>query len=199
MMDERELRRAFPEMSNTLSNWTLHGQNLGSMLSNYRSQCRNMKRNQRHELAHFFNTTSNILDTIGSMTENTILRSVEFNKKGGGLKGGGVFGNENKGLNNKPPPALFPNAENLSRYTAIFPGHSFDNGHVLAIEPNVGEKLFTSEYPSYPESVVLRSSPNLPVREKFYSTTDNESSSSSSSSRDTTTSEETSGDEGGYV
>ena len=133
------------------------------------------------------------------MTENTILRSVEFNKKGGGLKGGGVFGNENKGLKNKPPPALFPNAENLSRYMAIFPGHSFDNGHMLAIEPNVGEKLFTSEYPSYPESAVLRSNPNLPVQEKFYSTMDNESSSSSSSSRDTTTSEETSGDEDGYV
>ena len=104
------------------------------------------------------------------MTENTISRSVEFNKKGGGgsgggeLKGGdGAFGNENKGLNNKPPPALFPNAEILSRYTAIFPGHSFDNGHVLAIEPNVGEKLFTSEYPNYSESVVLRSNPNLPM------------------------------------
>ena len=65
MMDEHELRHAFPEMSITLSNWTLHGQNLGSMLSNYRSQCRNMKRNQRHELAHFFTTTSKILDTIG--------------------------------------------------------------------------------------------------------------------------------------
>ena len=48
MMDEHELRRAFPEMSNTLSNWTLHRQNLGSMLSIYRSQSRNMKRNQRH-------------------------------------------------------------------------------------------------------------------------------------------------------
>ena len=82
------------------------------------------------------------------MTENTILRSVEFNKKGGG--GGGFFGNESKGLNNKPPPALFPNAENLSHYTAIFLGHSFDNGHMLAIEPNVSEKLFTSEYPNYP-------------------------------------------------
>ena len=160
IMDECELRRAFPEMSNTLSNWTLHRQNLGAMLSNYHSQCRNMKRSQRRELAHFFNTTSNILDTIGSMTENTILRSVEFNK--GELKGGGVFGNDKKRLNNKPPPALFPNAENLSRYMAIFPGHSLDNRHVLVIEPNVGEKLFTSEYPNYPELVVLRSNPNLP-------------------------------------
>ena len=159
-----------------------------------------MKRSQRHELAHFFNTTSNILDTIGSMTENMILRSVEFNKAE--LKGGGVFGNDKKGLNNKPPPALFLNAENLLCYTAIFPGHSLDNGHVLAIEPNVGEKLFTSEYPNYPELVVLWSNPNLPMREKFYSTMDNESSSDYSSSQDRrdTMSEETSSDEdGGYV
>ena len=44
-IDERQLHRALPEMSNTLSNWTLHGQNMGSMLDNYRIQCRNMKKN----------------------------------------------------------------------------------------------------------------------------------------------------------
>ena len=49
--------------------------------------------------------TSNILDMIGSMTENTILRSVEFDEGGCvNLKGGG--------LNNKLPPALFPTREN---------------------------------------------------------------------------------------
>ena len=100
-MHEHELHHAFLEMSNTLSNWTLHRQNLGSMLSNYHSQGRNLKISQRHKLAHFFNMTSNILDTFGSMTENTILKSVEFIKGGGGdveLKGGGVFGNDKKGL-----------------------------------------------------------------------------------------------------
>ena len=138
--DECELHCAFLEMSTTLSNWTLPGQNLGSMLSNYHRQCRNMKIGQRHELAHFFNTASNILDTIGSMTENTLLRSVEFDKGGHvNLKGGG--------LNNKPPTALFPTRENLSRYTAIFPGPSFNIGHVLDIE-NENEKLFTSDYPT---------------------------------------------------
>ena len=79
-VDERELRHALPEMNNTLSNWTLHGQNLGSMLANYKAQCRNMKKKRQSELAHFFNTPSNILDTIASVTENTILRSIKFNK-----------------------------------------------------------------------------------------------------------------------
>ena len=51
---------------------------------------------------------------------------------------------------------------------------------------NENEKLFTSDYPTYPKSVVLRSNPNLPVREKFYSTTtDNETSSSDSSQEST--------------
>ena len=90
--------------------------------------------------------------------------------------------------------------ENLSCYTAIFLGYSLDKGHMLAIEPNVGEKLFTSEYPNYPESVILRSNPNLPVREKFYSTTDNESSSSDySSSQDRDTMNKETSDEDGYM
>ena len=111
--DERELRRAFPEMSTTLSNWTLHGQNLGSMLSNYRRQCRNMKKGQRRELAHFFNTASNILDTIGSMTENTILRSVEFDKGGCvNLKGGG--------LNNKTAPSFISNSRKFIQVYSHF-------------------------------------------------------------------------------
>ena len=33
--DERNIRRAMPEMDSTLSNWTLHGQNLGKMLRSY--------------------------------------------------------------------------------------------------------------------------------------------------------------------
>ena len=152
--DERELHCAFPEMLTRLSNWTLHWQNLGSMLSNYHRQCRNMKKGQRHELADFFSAASNILDTIESMTENTILRSVELDKGGCVLKGGG--------LNNKPPPALFPTQKNLSRYAAIFPGPLFNVGHVFNVE-NENKKLFTSHYPTYPESVILRSNPNLPM------------------------------------
>ena len=149
MMDKRQLRQALPEMSNTLSNWTLHGQNLGSMLDNYCVQCRNMKKEQRRELGHFFNTTSNILDTIGSMTENTILRSVKFDKddkeRQRGLVGGSI---EKKFINNKLPTALFPNEENLSRYAAVFPGYSIDYGNMLDIGPSVDNQLFMADYPS---------------------------------------------------
>ena len=74
MFGERELRRALPEMNNTLSNWTLHGQNLGNMMRNYRQQYRHLRADQWRELGHFFNTASNVLDTLGSMTENAILR-----------------------------------------------------------------------------------------------------------------------------
>ena len=76
--DDRTLRKAIPEMNSTLSNWTLHGQNLGGMLRNYKKQYRNLRQSQRRELGHFFNTASAVLDTISSMTENSILRSVKF-------------------------------------------------------------------------------------------------------------------------
>ena len=77
-IDEHELHRALPDMANTLNNWTLHGQNLGSMLVNYHMQSRRMKKRQRNELGHFFNMTLNVLDMISSMVENTIIKSVEF-------------------------------------------------------------------------------------------------------------------------
>ena len=66
--DDRNIRRAMPEMDNTLSNWTLHGQNLGVMLKDYKRQYRDMAPGHRRELGHFFNTTSAVLDMIGSMT-----------------------------------------------------------------------------------------------------------------------------------
>ena len=71
--EDRHIRRALPEMHSTLSNWTLHGQNLGKMLRNYRCQYRQLSSDHRRELGQFFNTTSAMLDTIGSMTENSIL------------------------------------------------------------------------------------------------------------------------------
>ena len=178
-MDERELRRALPDMANMLNNWTLHRQNLGSMLANYRMQSRCMKKRQRNELGHFFNTTSNVLDTIGSMVENTITKSVEFQKGGGGLVGGSS--ESKRELSNKPPPVLFPNRENLSRYATVFPGYSIDKGNMLTMEPNVGNQLFTLDYPRYPNALNLMDNPNLPVKEKFYSTDDDDITSSSES------------------
>ena len=106
-----------------------------------------------------------MLDTIGSMTENTILKSVKFNRDNE-LVGSGV-------INNKPPVPLLPMEENLSRYMVIFPDYSIDKGNVLRVDHPVGRNLFTSEYPEYPDLQRLAVNPNLPIQEKFYSTDDN--------------------------
>ena len=71
--EERNIRCAMPEMEGMLGNWMLHGQNFGTMLKNYKRQYRHLPPNHRRELGQFFNTTSTVLNTIGSMTENTIL------------------------------------------------------------------------------------------------------------------------------
>ena len=172
-VDERDLRHALPEMNNTLSNWTLDGQNLGSMMANYQAQCRNMTKKQRNKLAHFFKTTSNILDTIGSITENTISRSVKFDKD---LVGGSM--EKKKAISHKPPKPLFPSKENLSRYAAVFPGYSIDRGNVLDVGKHMSDKIFSADYPQYPLLKSLMVNPALPVEEKFYSTNDDESTSS---------------------
>ena len=124
--EERNIRRAMNEMEGMLGNWTLHGQILGTMHKNYKRQYRHLPPNHRRELGQFFNTTSTVLDTIGSMTENTILRSVQFegnNHDGGGLTGGG--------MDNAPQPKLLPTKYNLSRYEAFFPDYQLDNGNML--------------------------------------------------------------------
>ena len=71
--EERNYRRAMPEMEGMLGNWRLHRQNLRTMLKNYKRQYRHLPPNHRRELSQFFNTTSTVLDTIGSMTENATL------------------------------------------------------------------------------------------------------------------------------
>ena len=99
-----------PKMGNTLGNWTLHGQNLGNMLKNYKRQYRHLPPDHRRELGQFFNMTSAVLDTLGSMTENSILRSVQFNNHPAGLRG----------VDNVPQPTLPPTEYTLSRYVAFF-------------------------------------------------------------------------------
>ena len=85
-------------MNNTLSNWTLHSQNLGDMLRNYRQQYRHLRADQWKELGHFFNTASNMLDTIGRMTESAILRLVKYNDDDD--NGGGGMGGRQSNINN---------------------------------------------------------------------------------------------------
>ena len=125
--EERNIQCAMPEMEGTLGNWMVHGQNLGTMLKNYKRQYRHLPPNHRRELGQFFNTTSTVLDTIGSMTENAILRSVQFDS-GGNNHGGGLTGG---GMDNAPQPKLPPTKYNLSRYVAFFPDYKLHNGNVL--------------------------------------------------------------------
>ena len=143
--EERNIRRAMPEMEGTLGNWRLHGQNLGTMLKNYKRQYRHLPPNHRRELSQFFNTTSTVLDTIGSMTENAILRSVQFEGNnhdgGGGLTGGG--------MDNAPQPKLPPTKYNLSRYVAFFPDYQLDNGNVLRTNDGVDD-IFLPTIPLAP-------------------------------------------------
>ena len=48
--EERNIRRAMPEMEGMLGNWTLDGQNLRTMLKNYKRQYRHLPPNHRREL-----------------------------------------------------------------------------------------------------------------------------------------------------
>ena len=125
--EERNIRCAMPEVEGTLRNWTLHRQNLGTMLKNYKRQYRHLPPNHRRELSQFFNTTATVLDTIGSMMENAILRSVEFDS-GGNNHGGGLTGG---GMDNTPQPKLPLTKYNLLRYVAFFPDYQLDNSNVL--------------------------------------------------------------------
>ena len=106
---ERNIRRAMPEMEGTLGNWTLHGQNLGTMLKNYKRQYRHQPPNHKRELGQFFNTTSTVLDTIGSMMENAILLLVQFDS-GGNNHDGGLTG---RGMDSAPQPKLPATKYNL--------------------------------------------------------------------------------------
>ena len=105
--DDRIIRWAMPEMDTTLRNWTLHRQSLGKMLRNYRREYRDLPPPSSKGTRSLFNTTSAVLSTIGSMTKNSILRSVQFDKMGGSY-------------NNAPQPKLPPTDINLSRYVAFF-------------------------------------------------------------------------------
>ena len=136
--EERNIQRAIPEMEGTLGNWTLHRQNLGTMLKNYKRQYRHLPPNHRRELGQFFNTTSTVLDTIGSMTKNAILRSVQFDSGGNNHDGVELTGG---GMDNAPQPKL-PPTMNLSRYVAFFSDYQLDNGNVLRTNDDVDDIFF---------------------------------------------------------
>ena len=103
---------------------------------------------------------------IGSMTENSILRSVEFDKEDNKkrLFGSGV---DNAPSRNSPPDI------NISRYVAFFPDYQLDNGHIVKPNPTLGLAIFSMDYPPVPDTQKLRENPNLPVHNKEYSTDNN--------------------------
>ena len=52
-LSERSLRKALPEISQTLSNWTVHGQNLGHMVDEYKRKSRTMPVKKRLQIGNF--------------------------------------------------------------------------------------------------------------------------------------------------
>ena len=168
--EERNIRHAMPEMEGTLGNWMLQGQNLGTMLKNYKRQYRHLPPNHRRELGQFFNTTLTVLDTIGSMTENAILQSVQFNS-GGNNHDGGLTG---RGMDNAPQPKLPPTKYNLLRYVAFFPDYQLDNGNMLRTTSDDVD-IFSTDYPPCPDGLKLRENPEIPNHDKAYSTDNNSS------------------------
>ena len=123
-------------MTRTLKNWTVHGQCSGDMVESYRRNNCDYTPKQRSEIGHFFNTASNILDTIGSMTEGSILRSVEFpSSQQKNLHGGSLTGSRHTQTGNRPEAKLFPTRDNLLKYTAIYPGADFNVAHVEPYQP----------------------------------------------------------------
>ena len=111
-----------------------------------------------------------MLDTIGSMTENSILRSVQFDNNKERLPTSTLTGG---GMDNAPQPKIPPTDINLSRYVAFFPDYQLNNGNVLKPNPTFGAAIFSSDYPPYPDVQKLRENSALPVEDKEYSMNDN--------------------------
>ena len=154
-MSERSLRKALPDISQIMRNWTVHGQNLGDVVDSYVKHSRTMPIKKRLKIGNFLNTASNVLDTIGSMTENTIINSVQFRRGGdrslrGG--GGGIIGHQGTHSQNYPPSVLLKDLpateDNVSRYTARYVDRSIDRNVIVP-----GETFNEIMYPHNPQKV----------------------------------------------
>ena len=159
-LNERSLRKALPDITQTLSNWTVHGQNLGHMADSYKKKSRTMPIKKRLQIGNFFNTASNVLDTIGSMTENTILNSVQFVKGGKGIMGSSSIERSDTDLSNHPPINLPPTPLNMTRYSAKYTSQGPLNRNVLVPGETYNELMYSGRFPVYPVGVQLRHNPN---------------------------------------
>ena len=86
---------------------------------------------------------------IGSMTENSILRSVEFDKEDNKKR---LF---SSGVDNASQLKLRPTDINISRYVAFFPYYQLDNGHVVKPKPTLGLAIFSMDYAPVPDTEKL--------------------------------------------
>ena len=132
------------------------------MVECYRCNNRGYTAKQRGEIGHFFNTASDILDTIGSMTEGSILRSVEISisaaaKKKRILQGESLTGSRYTQIGNRPEANLFPTRDNLLKYTAIYPGVNFNVTHIEPYQPS--GNIFSANYPNYPDLTTMVEDP----------------------------------------
>ena len=163
-MSERSLRKALPDISQIMRNWTVHGQNLGDVVDSYVRNSRTMPIKKRLKIGNFLNTASNVLDTIGSMTENTIINSVQF-RRGGGRSlrgGGGIIGHQGTHSQNYPPSVLLKGLpateDNVSRYTARYVDRSIDRNVIVPGE-TFNEIMYSGQFPVHPQGVQLAHNP----------------------------------------
>ena len=160
-MSERSLRKVLPDISQIMRNWTVHGQNLGDVVDSYVKHSRTMPIKKRLKIGNFLNTASNVLDTIGSMTENTIINSVQF-QRGRLLRGGGIIGHQGTHSQNYPPSVLLKDLpateDNVSRYTARYVDRSIDRNVIVPGE-TFNEIMYSGQFPVQPQGVQLAHNP----------------------------------------
>ena len=101
---------------------------------------------------------SNVLDMIGSMTENTILNSVQF-IEGNVLKGGSSIERTGSHMSNPPPIHLAPTPLNMTRYLARYKDCSSDR-NVIIPGKTYNELMYSGHFPVYSTGVQLRHNPN---------------------------------------
>ena len=161
-MSERSLRKALPDISQIMRNWTVHGQNLGDVVDSYVRNSRTMPIKKRLKIGNFLNTASNVLDTIGSMTENTIINSVQFRRGGVRGGGGGIIGHQGTHSQNYPPSVLLKDLpateDNVSRYTARYVDRSIDRNVIVPGE-TFNEIMYSGQFPVHPQGVQLAHNP----------------------------------------
>ena len=112
------------------------------------------------QIGNFFNMASNMLDMIGSMTENTILNSVQFVKGKRGIMGGSSIERSDTDLSNHSPLNLPPTPLNMTHYSAKYTNQGPLDRNVLIPGETYNELMYSGHFPVYPTGVQLRHNPS---------------------------------------